>query len=297
MLTDTELHQLFEHLQLPEAGRARIRHIRDNPPSRVVRSNKASGKTRYTPIKMPFVIEAEAVTTEYVAIVEWDHDDETFEYYPQPEPLKISYLTAGKARRTTTLTTPDCLRITASRLVFVECKREEELEKLGKEMPGRYQRDPQGRWRSAPAEAAAAELGCEFEIRSSSANNWTLHENLELLKDYHIGEPVADPQIEQDLRDRLSRAGWISVFELVHHEPAIPADQLYALIAARQVCFPLTALRLTDQERAWVFRDETTYRSRKRCFAPAVCEARRASLASASKPARYSTGMALRGKC
>lgn len=63
MLSDSELHELFEKLRLPEVGRARVRFIRDNPQSRVVRSNKASGKTRYTGIKMPFVIEAEAVTT------------------------------------------------------------------------------------------------------------------------------------------------------------------------------------------------------------------------------------------
>lgn len=264
MLNDAELHQLFERLQLPELGRARIQHIRDNPPSRVVRSNKTSGKTRYTPIKMPFVVEAEAVTTEYVAIVEWDHDSETLEYYAQPEPLRITYLGPDRMRRISTLTTPDYLRITASRFAFVECKREEELQRLARQMPGRYQREANGRWRSPPAEAAAAELGCVFEIRSSSENNWALHENLELLKDFHIGEPVSiDDAVAQDLRERLSRDGWISTFDLVHHEPAIPADQLYALIAARQVFFPITMLRLSDQERALVFRDETTYRSRE----------------------------------
>lgn len=264
MLKDAELQELFERLAIPAAGRTRIRHIRDNPPSRAVRSNKMSGKTRYTPIKMPFVVEAEAVSTEYVALVEWDHDDETLEYYPQPEPLKIRYLAADRARQVTTLTTPDCLRITASRLVFVECKREEELERLSRKMPGRYGRNAQGRWQSPPAEAAAAELGCDFEIRSSKQNNWTLHENLELLKDYHVGEPVKiDPAVEQVLRDRISGAGWISAFELVHYEPAIPADQLYALIAARKIYFPITQLRLSDQERALVFRDETTYRARQ----------------------------------
>lgn len=269
MLNDAELRQLFERLQLPDAGRARIRHIRDNLPSRAVRSNKVSGKTRYTGIKMPFVVEAEATSTEYVAFVEWDHDKETLEFYPQPEPLKISYATAGSARKTTIFTTPDCLRITSSRIAFVECKREEQLERLAKDMPGRYQRDAGGRWRSPPAEAAAAELGCTFEIRSSRENNWVLHENLELLKDFHVGEPASiDAAVARDLRDRLSRDGWVSAFELIHHEPAIPADQLYALIAARQIFFPLTSLRLSDQERALIFRDEITFRARE-AIAPA----------------------------
>jgi putative transposase len=264
LLTDTELHQLFEKLQLPELGRARIRFIRDNPPSRAVRSNKASGKTRYTGIKMPFVIEAEAVSTEYVAIVEWDHDEETLEYYAQPQALKIRYLGSDRVRRISTQTTPDYLRITSARIAFVECKRDDELERLAKQTPARYQRNADGRWCSPPAEAAAAEFGCAYEIRSSSANNWALHENLEILKDFQIGMPaVVDALIAQNLRDRLSRAGWISVFELVHHEPAISADHLYALVAARQVFFPITQHRLSDQENAFLFRDETTYRARE----------------------------------
>lgn len=264
MLTDTELHQLFEKLQLPELGRARVRFIRDNPQSRVVRSNQASGKTRYTGIKMPFAIEAEAVSTEYLAVVQWDHDDETLEYYSQPQALKISYLGPDRLRRITTNTTADYLRITDSRIAFVECKREEELERLAKGQPGRYQRDADGRWRSPPSEAAAAEFGCAYDIRSSAENNWVLHENLELLKDFHIGAPSGvDPAIEEELRTRLSRAGWINMFELVHHEPAIPVDPIYTLIAARRLFFPITVLRLSDQENAFVFRDETTYRARE----------------------------------
>lgn len=263
MLSDSELHELFEKLQLPELGRARVRFIRDNPQSRAVRSNKVSAKTRYTGIKMPFVVEAEAVTTEYVAIVEWDHDDETLEYYSQPQALKISYFGPDRVRRISAQTTPDYLRITGARIVFVECKREEQLIRLAKDQPGRYQRDADGRWRSPPAEAAASEFGCRYEIRSSSENNWALHENLELLKDFHIGAPAdVDPAIEADLRDRLSRSGWISMFELVHQEPAIPADQLYALIASRRLVFPITELRLSDQESALVFRDEATYLAR-----------------------------------
>jgi hypothetical protein len=101
---------------------------------------------------MPFVIEAEAVTTEYLAVVQWDHDDVTLEYFSQPQALKISYLGSDRVRRITTNTTADYLRITGSRIAFVECKREEELERLAKEQPGRYQRAAGGRWRSPASE-------------------------------------------------------------------------------------------------------------------------------------------------
>lgn len=51
-----------------------------------------SGRSRYTPLKMRFAIDAEAHSTEYVTAVEMGHDSETLEFYAQVEPLKIKYL-------------------------------------------------------------------------------------------------------------------------------------------------------------------------------------------------------------
>lgn len=262
MLSDKELQALFDARGIPDLGRARIRHIRDNLPSRAVRTNKMSAKTRYAPIKMPFAIEAEATSTEYAAMVEYDHDDLTLEYYPQPEPLVISYLGKGAPRRTTIPTTPDIFRITKDAFVFVECKREEELVRLAQKMPNRYERTETGGWRSPPAECAAAELGCLFEVRSSAQNNWTLLENNELLKDYYLGDlPPVPSQIKSLLLDRLKERGWISAFDLIHFEPSIPADALYAMIVRHEVFFPLAQSRLSDQEHALIFRDEITFQA------------------------------------
>jgi len=92
MLSDADLQALFDACGTPAEGIARIRHIRKSFPARVARTNKVSAKTRYVPIKMPFVLEAEARETKYVALVEYDHDPEVLEIYSQIEPLKISYL-------------------------------------------------------------------------------------------------------------------------------------------------------------------------------------------------------------
>lgn len=264
LLSDEELEALFEHLNLPSAGRARVRQIRDALPHRAVRSNKMSGKTRYAPLKMPFVIEVEASSTEYVAAVEWDHDLETLEFYPQVEPLKIKYRKPAGSRLVTTLTTPDFLRITKTRLTFVECKREEALVQLATQMPLRYVAEGPGRWRSPPAELAAAEFGCGFEIRSSAQNNWTLHENLELLKDYFTGDlPDVPVKFREQVLDRLATSGWISLFDLIHMDPSVPADAVYALLAQRRVYFPILEHRLSHQEQAFIFRDEITYRAHR----------------------------------
>ena len=284
MLTDAELDALFVARHTPPEGVARIRLIREGLPSRATRSNKVSGKTRYAPLKMPFVVEAEAVSTEYVALVECDHDEDVLEFYSQVEPLHIEYLATGTARRTRILTTPDIFKITREGFVFVECKTEKELESLAAKYPSRFHRDERNRWRSPPAERAAAELGCCFEVRSSKQNNWTLHENLEFLKDYAYGvELVVEETIRSNVAARLKESGWVSAFDLVHVEPSIPADAVYALIVSRDVYFPLDAMRLVEQERALVFRDEITYRAHK-CFVAARVDAPLAEVCIATRP-------------
>ena len=260
MLTEQQLVERFDQLQIPEVGRLRIRHIRDNLPSATSNTSKMAGKTRYAPLKMPFVTEGAADSTEWAAMVHWDHDSETDEFYPQPEPFNITHKVGTSERRTTHPTTPDFLRVTKSAFIFEECKTESELEKLAKSSPDRFQRQADGTWRSPPAELAAAEFGCKFEIRSSRQNNWVLLENMELLKDYYVGTPhEIKCESRQLLKQKMQSQSWISTFDLIHVEPAISADDLYLQIVRGEVFFPLTDLRLSDQECALVFRDKATY--------------------------------------
>jgi putative transposase len=260
VLTEQQLVERFDQLQIPDVGRLRIRRIRDNLPSATSNTSKMAGKTRYASLKMPFVTEGAADSTEWAAMVHWDHDSETDEFYPQPEPFNITHKVGTSDRRTTHPITPDFLRITKSAFIFVECKTESELEKLAKSAPDRFQRQADGTWRSPLAEKAAAEFGCKFQIRSSSQNNWTLMENMELLKDYYIGTPhEIKPESRRLLKQRMQGQSWVSTFDLIHVEPAIPADDLYLQIVRGEVFFPLSDLRLSDQERALVFRDKATY--------------------------------------
>jgi putative transposase len=95
----------------------------------------------------------------------------------------------------------------------------------------RFQRQADGTWRSPPAELAAAEFGCKFEIRSSRQNNWVLLENMELLKDYYVGTPhEIKCESRQLLKQKMQSQSWISTFDLIHVEPAISADDLYLQI-------------------------------------------------------------------
>ncbi|WP_460837659.1 Mu transposase C-terminal domain-containing protein [Noviherbaspirillum agri] len=244
---------MFESFNIPHTGRARIKAIRSGLPVRMTNGGSKSVKVRYCSTKMGFVLDLEASHTEYAAAVTWEYDDDTFEYYPQPTKLLIRWRDKKGTSRAY-YSTPDFFRISRKGFQFVECKLEEDLHELAQKHATRYSVDANGNWRSPPAEAAAAELGCEFVLRSSTQNNWTLIENYEFLRDYLIVRSNIDAAELNRLREILTERAWISIDELLHSEKINP-DTLYAAITQNEVYFDLTRDRLTDVESSGVFRD------------------------------------------
>lgn len=258
MLSDEELEALFDGNQTPDQGRRRIRWIRQNAPIRRVDGGTKSVKVRYAPRKMPFVLEAEAFNTEYAALVTYDNDEETLEIYNQPAQLKISYIN-HKGKKVSPFITPDLFLIRNSGFRFEECKTEEELLKLARAEPTRYRVDETGRWRSPPAETAAAELGCGFSIRSTKENNWALIENLEFLRDYLTDRCPAVPDSEKEsVLGYFKASAWATVSDLVQGNLKANADSIYTLIVQKKLYFDLFNDRLSDYERALVYRDQTS---------------------------------------
>ena len=260
-LTDEQVAALFEQFRVPPAGRLRIQNNRKKLPFRATKSSKFAGKLRYPSRKMGFVLEAEAFSTEYVALVEWEHDHDVLEIFPQPaERLLIEYK-APSGRPVKTYITPDAFRVTNSGFRYTECKTEDELEKLTLAMPERYVKQPDGSWCSPPAQVAAAAIGCTFEVRSTGSNNYVLVENLELLRDFYCAAPEVSPESRALLAQRFEGHAFVSAFDLIHVAPAIDADDLYALLFHGEVYFPIHALRLAQQERALFFRSEADWKA------------------------------------
>jgi putative transposase len=254
MLTDTELHELFERLGTPEAHRQKIQRIRTDAPVRTVDGGRRSHLVRYASHKMGFVIECEAKITEYAAAVTWDFDEETLEFYGQPAFL---HLTAQlpNGRRPSWPYTPDFFRITRSGFEFVETKTEKELSTLVQKRPHAYSIDERGDWHYVPAEEhVASEYGATFRVRPTRENNPVLIENLEYLRDYIIKPGPVDPVQQARLRDYLVAQRWATVSDILSDNPDI-ADTLNADIVEGRIYFDLTAQRITDRDHALVFRD------------------------------------------
>lgn len=256
MLIESELQQLFDKFETPEIGQKRIQWIRQNAPIRTVGGGAKAVKVRYVPVKMPFVLEAEAFNTEYAALVTYDHDEETLEIYAQPAQLKIFYINR-MGKKVSPYITPDLFLIQKSGFSFVECKTEDELRKLAQQETNRYRVDESGRWSSPPAEAAANELGCKFVLRSTKENNWALIENFEFLKDYLTENcPPVPEEAKASLLGYFAVFPWASVSDLVKGELQANADWIYTLIVQRALFFDLLNDRLGDFDHALIFRDQ-----------------------------------------
>lgn len=258
MLDDKALEEQFDRLGIRPEARARIRWIRENAPIRSVGGGTRNTPVRFCSRKMKFVLEAEAFNTEYAAFEDYDNDDTVLEYYGQPCKLRISYINANNKLVHPDIT-PDIFVVCRDFFAFVECKTEEELLKQAKEQPNRYIVDVNGTWRSPPAEIAAAELGCLFQVRSSRDNNWVALENYEFLSDYLSVAPnelkVADDAL-RIIEKQLSESNWLTINDLLYGESSVDADSIYALIVSKQIYFDFLTNRIAKPEQALVFRDE-----------------------------------------
>lgn len=258
MLDEKALEDLFDRLNLSTKARQRVRWIRANAPIRAVSGGTTNTVCRFSSKKMRFVLEAEAFNTEYAAFEEYDNDDSVIEFYPQPCQLRIKYLNANNKLVHPDIT-PDIFRICNDHVALVECKTEDDLLKLARAQPNRYTVDADGNWRSPPAEAAAAEFGFQFEVRSNKSNNWVAIENYEFFCDYLVVDPSElkiAASAESIVEKRLAKSSWLTVAELLEGSDSIDSDSLYALIVTKKIYFDFLNNRISDPAQALLFRDQ-----------------------------------------
>lgn len=230
MLTETELIELCCHRQLSDEAIAAIRHIRQSPPSRTVRSGTHNVVTHYASRKMGCVIKAEARCTELAVIYEWDHDRITYEFYDQPPPIKKIHVRAD-GRSSGTMYTPDFFRIAEDFIGWVECKTEDWLRKQESEPSAQFVRDKEGVWRCPAAERYAKSLGLDFAVRSSATSDPIVIQNIADLSDYFREDCPAPSQ--QDLRlaqEFMGKIGWCWLRDLLANDVGLSADRIYKLI-------------------------------------------------------------------
>lgn len=120
-MTDVEFDQWFRRFNLSEKARKEIQHIRSSEPSRRVGGGKKNVSGRYPSRKMGRTIQFESHRNELAHIYKLEHDLDVLEYYDQPPPIELCYL--SKIGRTVrVLHTPDFFVIRQNSAGWEECK-------------------------------------------------------------------------------------------------------------------------------------------------------------------------------
>lgn len=183
MLEDAALEGLLHRLGLKPPGLAYVRRVRTTPPSRRVRGGRRSLAGRFPSRKMGRTIQFESLSAEMVLAVRFENDPTIYEYWDQPEPIKITY-TDNEGHKRGFWYTPDFLSIGEFEIALWQAKLESELFTLREEKPRFYVLTPDGTWQMPRADESCKVLGFPHKVFSSTQANNNLVNNLTLLSGF-----------------------------------------------------------------------------------------------------------------
>jgi putative transposase len=256
MLNESELHQLYQKLNLSKQAQQVIDGIRSSPPIRRVRSAAGNVSVRYPSQKMGIIIQAESHRNELAGIYEKEYDPETLEYYDQPSRIKLMY-EAKNGRRVGIWHTPDYFVIRSDSIGWEEWKTEAELPRLAEQMPRRYVQEGHV-WHCPPGEEHAAQFGFFYRVRSSDEIDWGLQRNLLFLEDYlRTDKKGLDENVVSSTVSLVAEHFGITLQEILAIGK-IPSDIIFAMIARGQLYVDLHTIPLAEPQRVRVFRDQET---------------------------------------
>lgn len=246
---------LLDASQLSPEARAAVQHIRKQQPSRKTRSGTHNVATRYASRKMGCVIQAEAQSTELAAVYEWDHDQQTAEFYDQPPAINKIFIKRN-GKQAACAYTPDYFLIQKGFIGWVECKAEEWLRTRSLAKPEEYYLDENGVWRCPPAERYAESVGLRFLVRSTAESDPIVTKNIADFSDYWDERCPEPPENEAALvRAQFHAESFLWLQDLLALAPAVSADTIYSMIAREELFVDMrSSLVMAEPYNTRVFR-------------------------------------------
>jgi putative transposase len=258
MLSERDLQDYFEALQLSADARAIVRRVRLTDPARATGTGRGANSARFASRKMGSTIQADSLHGEEAACWVWEHDDTVLEYWDQPPTVRV-VARDKTGRRYGYNKTFDYFLLSRSFCGWVEFERRAEIEERVRDGDPNYYQDESGKWHFQPGEALAEESGLGFELRLVEDNNVVLAANVRFLVDYLSPQaPAVKSDTARRIRQRLELGGWLRLSDMVRGgELPWEPDDVYKMIANRQIYFPLDRDLLSDLDHVYVFADET----------------------------------------
>jgi putative transposase len=260
VLKDYELLQLFKSCEYPEKAQVEIKRVRSSEPSRRVRSARGNMSGSYPSAKMGFTFQFESHEDELPFIYQLEHDKDVLEYYDQPPFIKLSYMAldkSGKEKHIAFNYTPDFFVIKKDSAGWVECKTEEELERLAEDHPERYRRGDDGQWHCPPGDEYAKPFGFFFQVVSSASINQIFKRNIVYLDQYLCNENCfVNHDTAKQVLDIVQEEPGITLEDLRQRADKASSDDINILIARGLLYFNLYTAPLAEPRHARLYRDE-----------------------------------------
>lgn len=264
MLSDIGFQSYVIRLGLSDSAVQRLSALRSAGSDRRVASHHHNVSGRIPSAKMGETRQAEAQSTEGLAVLEYETNDDVLEYHDQPGQLLIRCTDRRGTSRAFRITVDD-LVLERDGVYFDEWKTEEELVTLARDWPSRWSRDETG-WRSRPGEEAAARLGFRFRVRTPSDLDPELVLNAKFLASYRRDQAPVEPGTIDSIVGLTRTEPAITIGGLLSRIGAGQADDLYRLIARGVVYTNLRRCRLSDtfHTRLYASREEAAALARDR---------------------------------
>jgi transposase InsO family protein len=258
MFNERELQLWFDQCQLSLEARKLIEEVRSAPPSRRLDSTIKSVFVQYASRKMGCVIQARGHRLTLPAVIQMEYDDAVLEFYDQPPPFPIRYLTKA-SHETTPLARPDFFVMGQDSAGWTEWRSEKDLVQRARKMPNRYVRTADGQWRCPPGEAYAGQFGLFYQVHSTVEINWIFQRNINFLSDYlQANCPQVNRAVIQPVLSQVAAEPGITLHDLQHAVAAATPDDLHILIAQQQVYVDLGAEPLAKPMAVRVFANKET---------------------------------------
>lgn len=176
-----KLSEITDVSRLNKSGVDYLKRIRSKEsPSRRVGGGLFNVVLSFPSSKMRYTRSVESRTLEFGYLLHCEFSNLVIEYYTQPDPINLIIENAS-GKKTSSRYTPDFIVIHADSVVFIECKREEELLKIHRKSPNKYAKNTAGKWVYIPALQAASDMGFSHVVITEKEINHKLTRNIQFM--------------------------------------------------------------------------------------------------------------------
>lgn len=251
------LEQAMFDARLPQAGRDYVDACVRNGPSRQVQGRSGNNTFTYFSAKTQATLKLESRRGEQAMAVLLDNDPKVIAFFAQPPQVSLDIKREDGTRATTVPYTPDFLVVADNRIVVIETK--DSVALLERSVKNEYQfyRDTHGVWHYRAAEVYFANLGMQYELKSTGDLPPALVGNLRFLEEYaHDSCPSLSESEADAVRAPVLERGYVPILELL--DAGVSADHVYRAIVERHVYFDLHGDSLADVGSAAVYANKAT---------------------------------------